>query len=248
MERATGERPFLTARWENLLLLNFECPSGVLEPLVPLGTSLDPWEGRTLVSLVGFMFRDTRVRRVAVPGHRTFEEVNLRFYVRREVPGEVPRRGVVFVREFVPRRMIAEVARRLYNEPYLAVSMWNRGRIDPKSGGDIEYGWKLGPSTFSMQAVARGPASETASGSEGEFITEHYWGYTRQRDGGTVEYEVAHPRWRVWDAQDVSFSGDASELYGPALGEVLAGRPRSAFLALGSEVSVYTGRRLNVRT
>ena len=124
-------RPFLTARWESLLLLNYECPASLLEPLVPKGTTLDPWPGTPLISLVGFMFRDTRVRGIALPGHRTFEEVNLRFYVRRETPDGEVRRAVVFIRELVPRRIIATVARVLYNEPYLAVPMSHRLDLDP---------------------------------------------------------------------------------------------------------------------
>ena len=133
-------RPFLTARWENLLLLNYECPADLLEPLVPRGTALDDWEGTPLVSLVGFMFRDTRVHGIAFPGHRTFEEVNLRFYVRRESEDGDVRRAVVFVRELVPRRIISNVARILYNEPYLAVPMSHRLSVDPASGGFASLG------------------------------------------------------------------------------------------------------------
>jgi hypothetical protein len=69
-------KPFLTARWESLVLLNFECPREMLEPLVPRGTELDRWRDVDLISLVGFRFVDTRVRGVPVPCHRTFEEVN----------------------------------------------------------------------------------------------------------------------------------------------------------------------------
>ena len=78
-----GPRPFLTARWEHLAMLNFEIDPQRLAPLVPTGTELDFHEGRTFVSIVGFVFRDTRVRGWAIPRHRDFEELNLRFYVRR---------------------------------------------------------------------------------------------------------------------------------------------------------------------
>ena len=99
----TRRRPFLTARWESLLLLNYPCRREWLEPLVPAGTELDAWHGETLVSLVGFLFTDTRLLGVPVPFHRTFEEVNLRFYVRRPGPDGVMRRAVVFISELVPR-------------------------------------------------------------------------------------------------------------------------------------------------
>lgn len=239
-------RPFLTARWESLLLLNYECPASLLEPLVPKGTTLDPWPGTPLISLVGFMFRDTRVRGIALPGHRTFEEVNLRFYVRRETPDGEVRRAVVFIRELVPRRIIATVARVLYNEPYLAVPMSHRLDLDPGSGGSAEFNWKHGGGRFSLSGKATGAAQESAANSEAEFITEHYWGYTRQRDGGTLEYKVDHPRWPVWQLDEAAFSGEATALYGAPFAELLASPPRSAFLATGSEVAVYSGRRLDV--
>ncbi len=237
-------RPFLTARWESLLLLNYECPQDLLEPLVPAGTSLDLWDGRALISLVGFMFRDTRVRGIPFPGHRTFEEVNLRFYVLRESADGELRRAVVFIRELVPRHLIAAVARALYNEPYLAVPMTHDLDLNAKTGGTAEYSWTHRGSRFSMFGTAEGPALDSAPGSEADFITEHYWGYTRQRDGGTLEYRVDHPPWKVWELAHSGFSGDSTALYGEAFAELLGGPPRSAFLAVGSDVAVHPGRRL----
>ena len=238
-------RPFLRARWESLLLLNYDCPAELLEPLVPSGTSLDPWNGVPLVSLVGFMFRDTRVLGVSFPGHRTFEEVNLRFYVRRVTSSGESRRAVVFIRELVPRCIIAAVARVAYNEPYLAIPMGHRVALEPATGGSVEYSWRHKGVAFSMRGAAEGPAAESAPNSEAEFITEHYWGYTRQRDGGTLEYQVEHPRWPVWHLSSAEFSGDSAALYGPHFADILAAPPRSAFLAVGSEVSVRRGRKLD---
>ncbi len=251
-------RPFLTARWEQLLLINWACPGELLEPLAPAGTRLDPWGGETLVSLVGFMFRDTCVRGIGIPGHRTFEEVNLRFYVRRTTPAGEERRGVVFIRELVPRRAIALVARWAYGEPYLAVPMSHAVTLAPDEGGTVEYGWMHGGRRFRIAATVRGPARPAEPGSEAEFITEHYWGYTRRGGGGnsagiarrqtgaTAEYRVDHPRWDVWEAPTVSFSGAARPLYGSRLAEVLAGSPRSAFVALGSDVIVHPGGPISV--
>lgn len=233
--------PFLTARWENLVLLNYECPRALLEPLVPAGTELDMWGGHTLISLVGFRFADTRLLGVPVPFHRTFEEVNLRFYVRRA--GADRQRAVVFVRELVPRWAIATVARRMYNEPYLNVPMRHRCSLTP-SNGEVCYGWTYGGAEFELGARVNGAAQPLVPGSEEEFITEHYWGYTRQRDGGTLEYRVEHPPWRVWNATESWFTGPAAALYGADLGAVVSGSPRSAFVAVGSPVSVHHGRRL----
>jgi uncharacterized protein YqjF (DUF2071 family) len=233
---------FLTARWEHLVLLNYACPRELLEPLVPAGTELDTWDGETLVSLVGFMFVDTRLLGMPVPFHRTFEEVNLRFYVRRHAP-EL-RRAVVFIRELVPRTAIATVARVVYNEPYLAVPMRHAISLRADRGGTVCYGWSHGGVDFEMAASGTGPAAPLVAGSAAEFITEHHWGYTRQRDGGTLEYFVEHPPWRVWTTSDASFAGPAASLYGAGFAEVLARTPRSAFIAVGSPVAVHRGRRL----
>ena len=233
---------FLTARWEHLVLLNYACPRELLEPLVPAGTELDTWDGETLVSLVGFMFVDTRLLGVPVPFHRTFEEVNLRFYVRRHAPGL--RRAVVFIRELVPRTAIATVARAVYNEPYLAVPMRHAISLRADRGGTVCYGWSYGGVDFEMAASGTGPAAPLVAGSAAEFITEHHWGYTRQRDGGTLEYEVEHPRWNVWLAAASEFQGPAATLYGASFADLLARPARTAYLALGSEVSVRRGTRI----
>lgn len=198
-----------------------------------------------MVSLVGFLFVDTRLKGLAVPGHRTFEEVNLRFYVRRPMPDGAARRGVVFIRELVPRAAIATVARVVYNEPYRSVSMDHAVDLDERVGGRVSYSWRFGGARYSLGATVEGAAQSLVRGSEAEFITEHYWGYTRQRDGGTIEYQVDHPAWRVWDAADAEYrSPDASALYGPAFSEVLRGRPSSGMVAVGSDVTVYSGTRI----
>lgn len=224
-------------------MLNYEAPLGLLAPLVPAGVEIDRWRDVLYVSVVGFLFRDTRVLGAAIPGHRSFEEVNLRFYVRRSVGNEV-RRGVVFVREIVPRRAIAIVARLLYNEPYRALPM--RHRLEPSAGGvvDREFSWRVGGAWSRIVGKTIGPSVELSPDSEAEFITEHYWGYTRQRDGGTVEYRVAHPRWNVWTAIEARLEGDLASVYGAEFARVLSDAPRSAFVADGSSVTVFAPTRI----
>jgi uncharacterized protein YqjF (DUF2071 family) len=226
------------------VLLNYVCPAALLAPLVPAGTALDPWHGDTLVSLVGFRFEDTRLAGWPIPGHRSFDEVNLRFYVKRVAEDGTLRRAVVFVRELVPRAAIATVARWVYNEPYLAVPMTSAIALDTRQGGSVEYAWRYAGQRYAIGATASGPAQPLAAGSDAEFITEHYWGYTRQRDGGTLEYEVVHPPWLVWRAGTTHFEGDAARLYGPDFARVLAVPPQSAFVAVGSPIAVHKGRRL----
>lgn len=234
-------RPFLTARWRHLAMLNYEVDPAVVRPLAPEGTEIDAFDGRTYASVVGFMFLDTRVLGWAIPFHRNFEEVNLRFYVRRKAENGW-RRGVVFVKEIVPRVAIAWVARALYGEKYVAFTMSHRwSSEDPP---DVRYAWGAGHREMSIELDPEGPYQPVPEGSEEEFITEHYWGYTALRKGGSVEYQVEHPRWRVAPARRAAWEGDATDLYGPAFAEVLAGRSRSAFLAEGSKVAVHKGRRL----
>ena len=240
-----SERPvFLTGVWRDLAMLNYRVDPSLLASYVPRGTELDAWSGATYLSVVGFMFRRTRVLGLPVPWHRNFEEVNLRFYVRRKVAGEV-RRAVTFIREIVPRRAIALVARLAYNEPYVARPM--RHAILAGEGGApsrVSYEWRQGTAWSGLAVECRGPSREIEAGSEEEFITEHYWGYTRQRDGGTVEYHVTHPRWRVWTAERATLGGDLAALYGKEIASVLAGAPSSAFLADGSEIAVHLPSRV----
>jgi uncharacterized protein len=227
-------------------MLNYEVSPAVLAPLVPAGVEIDRWRGTVYVSVVGFLFRDTRVLGLSIPWHRSFEEVNLRFYVRRHVGDEV-RRGVVFVRELVPRRAIAAVARVLYNEPYRAVRMRHRIESREDVAGDVterEYAWRASGQWSSIVARTAGTPRALQPGSEEEFITEHYWGYTSQRDRGTVEYRVAHPRWNVWTATAARLEGDLEAVYGPTFAPVLGGAPRSAFVADGSPVTVFAPRRI----
>jgi uncharacterized protein YqjF (DUF2071 family) len=230
---------FLTAEWLNLLILNYAVDSELLRPLVPKGTEIDEFEGHTFISLIGFEFNKTRVLGLSVPFHRSFLEVNLRFYVRRN-----EKRAVVFIRELVPRRAIAAIARWVFNENYSSVPMSHCIRRNQGEGIYVEYSWGAEQQQCSMQLTTAGDASVPVEGSLAQFITEHYWGYAAQRDGGCVEYEVQHPRWRVWQAQHAEFSGDSIPYYGREFSSILS-KPDSAFLAVGSAVTVSKGIRIN---
>ncbi|MDB6022993.1 MAG: hypothetical protein JWQ04_2850 [Pedosphaera sp.] len=228
-------RAFLTAEWRHLVMLNFAVDPAVLKPFVPAGTELDFFGSDTFVSVVGFRFLNTRVLGWAFPFHRNFEEVNLRFYVRRKTT-EGWRRGVVFISELVPRRAIAFVARTFYGEPYLALPM--RHSIELKTPGiSVEYAWRRAGNWESVQINALGDPRTIEPGSPEEFITEHYWGYT-QCGAGCREYEVEHPRWKFWPASESSLKADVGALYGNQFIECLSARPASAFIADGSPVVV----------
>lgn len=233
---------FLTAEWRALVMLNYAVDPAILASRVPAGLTLDTWQGQTLVSLVGFRFLRTRLLGVPVPFHANFDEVNLRFYVRCDVPTET-RRGVVFIKEIVPLPALAWVARAAYNENYVALPMRHMVSLPATATdrGRVSYEWRLHGRWNRLAAEVAGEPSPLAPGSEAEFITEHYWGYARQRDGATLEYGVEHPRWSVWRAASAEFDGDVAALYGAAFAPFLSRPPTSAFVADGSPVVVRRG-------
>ncbi|MGH9802774.1 MAG: YqjF family protein [Blastocatellia bacterium] len=242
-------KEFLTAEWRYLAMINYEIDPAILQPLVPRGTEPDSWQGKTFVSEVGFLFLNTRVAGVAIPFHRNFEEINLRFYVRRKAE-DGWRRGVVFVKEIVPRLAIATVARVVYNENYVARRMWHGTDLNEASftkTGLVEYGWMEKASQNGrnfLRVRATGKPEPLVAGSEEEFITEHYWGYAAQRDGGTVEYRVEHPSWNVWQVSEAEFDCDVERVYGVQFSEALRAKPSSAFVADGSPIIVRKGVKL----
>ena len=224
-------------------MLNYEVDPACLKKYVPAGTELDSFAGKTYVSLVGFRFCRTKLLGAfPIPFHTEFEEINLRFYVKRREANEF-RRGVVFIAEIVPKRAIACTARLFYNENYVRRPMAHRTlAVDSKL--EVEYSWGSGNEQCKLQAHASSTPSLPSEGSLQQFITEHYWGYSRQPDGRTVEYHVAHVPWKVWNATLAGFSGDPSDLYGDELSRVLTKAPASAFIADGSSVEVFRGRTL----
>lgn len=194
------KQEFLTAEWRYLIMGNYEVDPDLLLPHVPRGAELDTWDGHTFVSIVGFLFLNTRVLRLAIPMHTNFEEVNLRFYVRRRGP-----------------------------------EGWRRG---------VEYGWHFQKRWHCLRASAQGEPQPIVRGSEEEFIAEHFWGYSVQRNGSALEYQVEHPPWRVWPVDKYSFECDVAALYGSHFVDSLCGPPSSVFLANGSAVLVRRGARI----
>lgn len=224
-------------------MLNYAVPPQTLRPRVPCGTKLDLWNGQALVSVVGFMFLRTRVKGFPIPFHQDFEEINLRFYVRRKA-ADGDRRGVVFIKELVPRAAIAFIARALYNENYQSVPMQHE--VIEKSGAPLKvaYEWRIGGRWNHISGKASSEWVLPDRGSEEEFITEHYWGYACQRNGGCKEYKVEHPQWRVARVAQPEADADFAQTYGADFADALSGAPTSAFIADGSDVKVFDGTRI----
>jgi uncharacterized protein YqjF (DUF2071 family) len=231
-------RKFLAAKWIDLVMMNYQVDPSLLIDQVPSGTELDLHEGRCFVSLVGFMFLDTRVMGMPVPFHINFEEVNLRFYVRREIESEI-RRGVVFIKEIVPRYAIAAVARAFYGEPY---ECWHTTNM--RSPAYVEYGWRH-RDCINRISITRGDnLGVPKENSHGEFIIEHYWGYTKRGTGRTDEYKVEHPRWELHAVENPRIEVDFDRTYGRQFAFLSDEKPYSVLMAKGSEISVYKGERI----
>jgi len=223
--------------------VEYEVDPSLLNQYVPRGTSLDSFQGKTYLSLVGFrFFRTKMLGYFPIPFHANFDEVNLRFYVRHK-EGSEDRRGVVFIAEVVPRRAIAATARLLYGENYICLPM--RRRVETEElRTTFEYHWKVNDNWSKLSVQTLGAPTHPREGSLEQFITEHYWGYSKQRAGSCLEYRVAHEPWKVCATSSAKFEGDVSTLYGKRLAAVLERPPDCAFVADGSPVIVFKGNRI----
>jgi len=234
-------KTFLQAEWRKLVMANYAVDSKLLAPYLPYKTEIDFWHGRCYVSLVGFMFLNTKVLGTKIPFHSNFEEVNLRFYVRYRDKGAW-KRGVVFIQEIVPRPALTMVARLLYRENYITLPMGHSWEITNQTI-KVEYNWKK-ESRNSISVVADGVPDKIREASEEAFITEHYWGYTRVSDQKTSEYKVEHPKWDVYKVNEYSIDVNYEDVYGKDFAFLSTAKPISVFLAEGSAVKVKTGKAL----
>lgn len=231
---------FLTAEWRKLALVQYAVDKEILEKYLPPHTELDDWHGKYYVSLVGFMFLNVKLLGFNIPFHTNFEEVNLRFYVRYK-DGEEWKRGVVFIKEIVPLPAITFVANTIYKEKYQTLSMkhvW----VENEDGLKVDYLWKN--KNWNKLSITASPKSEKiAYGSEEEFITEHYWGYTKIDSNKTSEYGVEHPRWEVYPVKSFSIDVNFEKNYGSDFAFLKAAKPNSVFLAEGSKIRVMKGKK-----
>ncbi len=238
---------FLTAEWRKLIMAQYTVDPAILAPFLPAGVELDLFhaagEARAYVSLVGFLFDRVRIKRLAIPFHTSFEEINLRFYVRRTEPGGSTRRGVVFIREFVPRAAITRIARTLYDEPYATLPT-NHSIKRIGNSLDVSYGLQFHKKWHTLSVEASPTPEPIAAESEEAFVTEHFWGYTRRRNGQTSQYEVRHPAWQTYPITRHRIYFDFATLYGPAFSTLNHQQPSSVLLAEGSPVSILSGTHL----
>ena len=233
---------FLKASWENLILVNYIISPDTIKEYVPNGTELDTWNGNCYISLVGFMFKNTRLLGFKVPFHVNFEEVNLRFYVKRKEGGKW-KRGVVFIKEYVPKWALSFVANTIYNENYQTVPMKNK-LLENENSITISYQWKIDSYWYSMEVNADKESSTIEKDSETEFITEHYWGYAKVNNNITNEYEVTHPRWAHYKINNYNIDVDFTKVYGQEFSFLNKLSPQSVILAKGSKITVEKRRKI----
>ena len=227
---------FLSARWENLIMANYEVNPDILKAYLPHGVELDFYNNKTYVSLVGFMFKKTSLFKIPIPFLGTFEEINLRFYVKR-VEGDNIKRGVVFINETVPYKFVAWLANKLYKEHYIAIPTKNK--IEFKSiSKAIRYEWKINNKWNHIAVNVANTKEPMLAGSIEEFIFEHYYGYTKINEQHSQEYKVNHPRWLVNKVIDFSIHCDFKLMYGNDFSFLNERQPDSVILAEGSPVTV----------
>lgn len=233
-------KTFLTATWSHLLNLSFAVPDALLLPHLPPELELDRWEGQAYVSLVAFDFLNTRVRGIKVPFHVNFPEVNLRFYVHHK-----GQRGVVFIREFVPKHCIALIAHRVYNEPYLAFPMESQhAQAEDGSLALTHLIWK-DKDEFLLKARISGSEQVPGPDTAAHFFKEHELGFGRDKKGETLCYRVEHPLWATRDLQIEELALDFGKFYGPEWALLNGRTPEHALYCVGSPIKVFSAQRLH---
>ena len=233
---------FLLAEWKNLVMANYIVDPALLQKYLPNKTELDFYEGKCYVSLVGFMFMNTRVLGFKIPFHVNFEEVNLRFYVRYNDNGTW-KRGTVFIKEIVPKPAISFIANTVYHEKYETKKMRHE-TVETEQELCLNYQWKHRENWFTIQASAQKPSRPMVPGSKEEFIAEHYWGYSKYNEKVIYEYNVQHPAWQIYPVNNYLICCRFGLLYGEDFSCLDNTTPASVFVAEGSEVSVLKKRNL----
>jgi uncharacterized protein len=234
-----AETPFLTAEWRRLILITYTVDAALLDEYLPQGLTLDTHNGRAFVSLVAFDFEKTKLRGIPVPFHTDFPEINLRFYVR-----QGHKRGVMFIKELVPRFFVAELANRVYNEPYSVANM--HSEYDLNELNELEVYHKVTDEhgiTHSLRFFVEPTTVLPASESTETFLKEHEWGFGIGHDGQLTSFRVEHPEWRIHPlTRRFQFIWDFGSLYGEKWAFLNNQIPYNILLAEGSAVQVFPSK------
>jgi len=229
------QKIFLQASWENLIMANYEIEPSILVPYLPNGVELDFFNNKAYVSLVGFMFRQTKLFGIPIPFFGSFEEINLRFYVKK-IENRKIKKGVVFINETVPFKIVALLANKLYKEHYISIPTKNS--IDIAEHKHIQYQWKINSKWNTIEVKSEKYKHQIVQDSIEQFIFERYFGFTKLSDSSTQEYRIHHPKWTTNKLLNTRVDCDFTSMYGPAFTGLNNQTPDSILLAEGSLVSI----------
>jgi hypothetical protein len=225
---------FLLAEWNNLIMANYVVPASFLLPYVPYKTELDFFEGKAYVSLVGFNLHKTKVLGFSIPMHVNFEEVNLRFYIKHNDHGTW-KRGLVFIKEIVPKRAVSFIANNLFREKFATMSMRH---FHNDTGGNLEtcYEWLFKKKWNKISSVTDKRSKKIAEGSCECFFIDHYWGYSKFSKSKTYQYQVEHPAWESLKVLSYSIDCDFGSIFGDEFSFLNNEKPASVLMTKGSEI------------
>ena len=227
---------FLKANWENIIMANYEIEPSILIPFLPKGVEIDFFNEKAYISLVGFMFKKTKLFNIPIPWFGDFEEINLRFYVVRKENDEI-KRGVVFINETIPYRIVAWIANKLYKEHYTVVPTKHE-IITENSIQKIKFEWLLNKNWQSIYVESSTKSNFMKKGSLENFIYEHYYGYTKVDENKTEEYKLQHPSWETSEVINYEIDCDFKAMYGNSFSVLNQTKPTAVFIAKGSSVGV----------
>ncbi len=227
---------FLKAQWQDIIMANYAIPEEVLLAYLPAGVTLDLHEGKAYASLVGFLFKNSRIFGVPIPYFGTFEEVNLRFYVKRTV-GNTVQRGVVFINETIPYRIVAWMANKLYYEHYTVIPTKHKINYTSTTK-EVLYEWKINNQWNSLRVSASLNETPIVAGSFEEYIYDHLYGYTKVTETKTIEYSLDHPLWPTNKVHSYNINCHFDKMYGPDFKFLNEAIPHSVFITEGSWVKV----------
>jgi uncharacterized protein len=237
---------FLKANWENIIMANYVINPKILVPFLPKGVELDFFNDKCYISLVGFMFKNIKLFNIPIPFFGSFEEINLRFYVKRIDENGLTRRGVVFINETIPYPIVAWMANKLYNEQYTVVPT-KHNIVEDKFFKIVEFEWLLNQKWNSIKVQATVASKEMEKNSLERFIYEHYFGYTKISESETEEYKLQHPSWKVSQVTDYAIDCNFEAMYSKSFSVLNEIKPEAVFIADGSAVAIEWKRnRLKV--
>lgn len=225
----------LTCEWRKLAFINYIVPPEILKNHLPPHTELDFYNGNCYVSLVGFQFKNVKIAGVQVPFHSDFEEINLRFYVKR-FDGNQWRHGVVFLKEIVDRPALSMIANVMLNENYRTLPTGQEIKEEPGILS-VRYFWQDQENKQHLQVHSESTPSAMHEHSESNFLLHRLWGYGKQDEKTTFEYNIHHPQWLTYPVKEFSISVDFLQL-GAKFSILNGATPQSVLLAEGSKVKI----------